>query len=852
MKYKHFIIFILVFCLALPPAFLGSLATIVNAANLNAAPIAYDQTIQGVIGYYTAIELTGYDPDGDPLTYQIITYPEHGNLFDDPPNYVYRPHDGYIGPDYIVFTASDGVNVSEPATITINVRSNVDPIGYPQTVQAVSGYYTSITLTGYDADDDPLIFIVVTPPQHGTLSGTAPNLTYFPDPGYIGPDFLEFVVSDDIGESPAIRVDINVRTNTDPIGYPQTIQAVSGYYTSIVLTGYDADGDPLTFLIVTNPQHGVLLYDFPNYLYRPDSNYVGSDFFEFVVSDGIGESPAVRVDINVRSNTDPIGYPQTVQAVSGVNTPITLTGYDADDDPLIFIVVTPPQHGTLSGTAPNLTYFPDPGYIGPDFLEFVVSDDIGESPAIRVDINVRTNTDPIGYPQTIQAVSGYYTSIVLTGYDADGDPLTFLIVTNPQHGVLLYDFPNYLYRPDSNYVGSDFFEFVVSDGIGESPAVRVDINVRSNTDPIGYPQTVQAVSGVNTPITLTGYDADDDPLIFIVVTPPQHGTLSGTAPNLTYFPDPGYIGPDFLEFVVSDDIGESPAIRVDINVVRANSAPVANPQSLIANSGVPLSLILTGSDPDGDTLSFQVTAQPTHGVLSGTAPNLTYTSALGYLGPDSFQFVVSDGTLSSSPATVSITVSSSGPVTIFYDDFETDKGWVRNPFGTDTATKGLWERAIPEYTWWWGPKQMGSTTSGWYNLVTGAKAGLTPSSNDVDGGLTSIKSPAIALPSNGSLTLSFNYYFAYYSNASNADFFRVKVVGASTVTVLEELGSKANVSAYWYHATIDLSAFAGQTIYILIETADNANDSLIEAAVDDVRIVVNPHINFGENTINDK
>lgn len=132
---------------------------------------------------------------------------------------------------------------------------------------------------------------------------------------------------------------------------------------------------------------------------------------------------------------------------------------------------------------------------------------------------------------------------------------------------------------------------------------------------------------------------------------------------------------------------------------------------------------------------------------------------------------------------------------------------------------------------------MGSTTSGWYNLVTGAKAGLTPSTNDVDGGLTSIKSPAIALPSNGSLTLSFNYYFAYYTNASNADFFRVKVVGASTVTVLEELGSKENVSAYWYHATIDLSAFAGQTIYILIETADNANDSLVEAAVDDVVII---------------
>jgi len=233
---------------------MGSLATIVNAANLNAAPIAYDQTILGVIGYYTAIELTGYDPDGDPLTYQIITYPEHGNLFDDPPNYVYRPHDGYIGPDYIVFTASDGVNVSEPATITINVRSNVDPIGYPQTVQAVSGYYTSITLTGYDADNDPLIFIVVTPPQHGTLSGTAPNLTYFPDPGYIGPDFLEFVVSDDIGQSPATPVDINVvRPNSAPVANPQSLIANTGVPLSLILTGSDPDGDSLSFQVTAQP-----------------------------------------------------------------------------------------------------------------------------------------------------------------------------------------------------------------------------------------------------------------------------------------------------------------------------------------------------------------------------------------------------------------------------------------------------------------------------------------------------------------------------------------------------------------------------------------------------------------------
>ena len=39
---------------------------------------------------------------------------------------------------------------------------------------------------------------------------------------------------------------------------------------------------------------------------------------------------------------------------------------------------------------------------------------------------------------------------------------------------------------------------------------------------------------------------------------------------------------------------------------------------------------------------------PSHGALTGTAPNLTYTPAAGYFGPDSFQFTVSNGTATSS------------------------------------------------------------------------------------------------------------------------------------------------------------------------------------------------------------
>jgi extracellular elastinolytic metalloproteinase len=177
-----------------------------------------------------------------------------------------------------------------------------------------------------------------------------------------------------------------------------------------------------------------------------------------------------------------------------------------------------------------------------------------------------------------------------------------------------------------------------------------------------------------------------------------------------------------------------------------------------------------------------------------------------------------------------------GATVVFTDDFETNKGWVTNASNTDTATTGRWERGDPEATDSTGPKQLGTTTSGLNNLVTARLAGASAGANDVDGGLTSIRSPAITLPGTGNLTLTFNYYLAHGSNATNADFFRVSIVGNTTAVVFKKLGAAADVDAAFTSATASLNAFAGQTVRILIETTDAATASLLEAAVDDVKI----------------
>jgi len=94
----------------------------------------------------------------------------------------------------------------------------------------------------------------------------------------------------------------------------------------------------------------------------------------------------------------------------------------------------------------------------------------------------------------------------------------------------------------------------------------------------------------------------------------------------------------------------------DVVLTAVNRPPVAEDQSVVGNEDTPLDVLLTASDPDEDPLTYEIVAQPAHGTLSGTAPELTYTPSANYNGPDSFSYKVSDGTFESNVATVSITI----------------------------------------------------------------------------------------------------------------------------------------------------------------------------------------------------
>ena len=364
-------------------------------------------------------------------------------------------------------------------------------------------------------------------------------------------------------------------------------------------------------------------------------------------------------------NNPPVANNQSVTTNEDTPVVITLTATDPDGDPLTYSIVTSPDSGLLSGTAPNLTYTPNPNFNDLDSFTFKANDGKIDSDIAIVSLTVNpVNDPPVANPQSVETPQDTPVAITLTGSDIDGDPLTYIIVTLPINGALSGTVPNLTYTPNLDFIGSDSFTFKVNDGTVDSAPATVSITVtKVNHPPVAYDQSVTTNEDTPAAITLTASDPDGDLLTYILVTLPANGTLTGTAPDLTYTPNLNFYGLDTFTFQANDGKLDSNIATVSITVTSINDSPVANDQSVTTIQDTPVAITLTASDVDGDPLTYSLVTTPANGILSGTAPTLTYTPNSGFTGLDSFTFKANDGTIDSNIATVSITVNPAAPFT---------------------------------------------------------------------------------------------------------------------------------------------------------------------------------------------
>lgn len=87
-----------------------------------------------------------------------------------------------------------------------------------------------------------------------------------------------------------------------------------------------------------------------------------------------------------------------------------------------------------------------------------------------------------------------------------------------------------------------------------------------------------------------------------------------------------------------------------------NQPPAANDQAVSTPEDAAAAILLSGTDPENDPLSYSIISGPAHGTLSGSPPAITYQPHANYHGADSVTFRISDGQSNSNVATVSIAV----------------------------------------------------------------------------------------------------------------------------------------------------------------------------------------------------
>ena len=182
----------------------------------NQPPVAESQTLTVVPDTPRMINLVASDPEGDPLTFVLVSPTSNGSLSGMPPNITYTPDFGFTGEDSFVFGVNDGLANSGPAVVTLLVSDTPAPVADSQTVMLDEDAGATITVTGAASDGGALGYQLVSGPSAGTLMGTLPNATYVPDANVFGVDSFRFLVTDSTGDSDPATVTLIVNPVNDP------------------------------------------------------------------------------------------------------------------------------------------------------------------------------------------------------------------------------------------------------------------------------------------------------------------------------------------------------------------------------------------------------------------------------------------------------------------------------------------------------------------------------------------------------------------------------------------------------------------------------------------------------------
>ena len=322
-------------------------------------------------------------------------------------------------------------------------------------------------------------------------------------------------------------------------------------------------------------------------------------------------------------------------------------------------VASAASNGTAIASGTSITYTPTAGYGGPDSFTYTASNGIGTSTPATVTITVSGPTITLApstvpaatvgtaYSQSVTAANGGapYTYAISAGALPAGLSLntaTGALSGTPTAGGVF----NFTVRAtDSStgsgpYSGARAYSMTVA-----APTISIaPTTLPAMTAGLAYSQGITAANGTASytyAVTAGSVPAG--------LTLAANGTLSGTPTAAGAY--------SFTVTATDSSTGAGPysGARAYSGTVAAGAPVAGNVSATVAygSSANPITLNLSG----GAATSVAVASAASNGTAIASGTSITYTPTAGYGGPDSFTYTASNGIGTSTPATVTITVS---------------------------------------------------------------------------------------------------------------------------------------------------------------------------------------------------
>ncbi len=410
-------------------------------------------------------------------------------------SFTYDPTEPFNGTDTFTYVANDGTTDSDPATVTLTVNANGEPVATDDAFVVTGGSLAAaapgVLANDTDPNGDPLTAVLDGDVTGGTLVLNADgSFNYTPDAGTTSDSFTYHATDGAADSAPAT---VTLTINQAPVAVDDAYSTDEDVQLIVAAPGVldndtDPNGDPLTAVLVSGPASGATLAFSADgsFVYDPNPGFAGDDTFTYVANDGSADSAPATVTITViAANEPPVAADDgEYLAVAGVELIVAAPGVlandtDPDGDPLTAVLDAGPANGTLTLNADGSFTFTS-NVEGADSFTYHATDGTADSNVATVSIWVniapeaRDDAFSFGGRQADLAV-------LANDDDADGtiDPTSIEIVNAPALGTAT---PNadgtVTYRYSASPFGQqDTFTYRVRDDRGTwSNVATVEIN----------------------------------------------------------------------------------------------------------------------------------------------------------------------------------------------------------------------------------------------------------------------------------------------------------------------------------------------------------------------------------------